>query len=86
MINYNISDLFDLVWFAFAGTGLQIQNLRDFCAPKYMVAALDAFLKSQTSEQLSHSRKRNVCISISAENLSKQFLHARHNLWTEAKA
>ena len=48
MIHYNISDLFDLVWFAFIAVRLQVEDLLDSLAGEYVVTSFDALLESQS--------------------------------------
>jgi hypothetical protein len=45
--NYNIPDLFDLVWLALIADRLQVEDFLDALAGKNMVASFDALLESQ---------------------------------------
>jgi len=45
--DYNITDLFDLVWFAFITVRLQVEDLLDTLAGKNVVASFDSLLESQ---------------------------------------
>jgi hypothetical protein len=66
IIKNNIPDLFHLVRFALAGVRLQIENLRNTVAPKYVMTTLDPHLKPEALEKLRHSGEGDVCVSIAS--------------------
>src|SRR5271165_53289 len=76
--NYNTPDLFHLIGFALAGIRLQIKNLSNAVAKKDVVAALYALPEAKSLEQLHQAGKRDICVGVSAEDLQKQFVQARH--------
>jgi hypothetical protein len=63
IVNYNISNLFYLVWFALSRTRLQVEDFHDSITGKYVMAAFNPFLKSKPLKELYHTGKRDICVS-----------------------
>jgi hypothetical protein len=77
VVNYNIPDLFHLVWFALPGVRLQVEDFGDSIAGKYVVAAFDALLKPKPFQKLYHSGKRDICVRAASKNLVEKFVYTR---------
>ena len=63
VIDYNIPDLFHMVWFALPGMRLQVEDFGDAMADKYVVATFDALLKPKPLQKLHHAGKGDICVS-----------------------
>ena len=78
--NYNIPDLFYLVGLTFVSAWLQIQDFINSVAKENVVAALHTFLKAEAPQELQHSGKRNIRVSVASQNLLEKFVRSRHDL------
>jgi hypothetical protein len=72
--------LFFLVGLAFTLSRLKIQDFGNPGAKKYVMAAFDAFLETETPQELRHRGEGNVCIRIRPQNLLEKFSETGHSV------